>query len=442
MAIDQSSSGDLIAVSRLKQANVDTAATIDALILFDEASAINIAEEREHNQGQKTGFVEPTLIEIKDRSAEGTLTQEKASPDGLAWMFAFFTGNHAVSTPETTVRRHISKVNIYGTSPPYFTAGHRKGGSSGAAAEFMRHKTLAITALDLTLAKGEFLKASASILGAGKYDSSVVTETLEVNYTTTSTATLANDPIGATDADKAANITAWCDYDDDGIFELPVTVVSYTASTNACVLTDLGTGTHTTRISYHVMASATGYEWGAFGSTAPLVTPTEFTMKAGNIQIKLGTIYSEPGTVPTIVGGQTAGCEIESLSYKGDWQAKPGKCWRTGTTEDPTATGVELGDMIQTISLERKVQDYLLAQNYDANTPMGLYFDALGPIISGTERFHLKVYFPRVGILKKQMKITDKKWAEAGDLVVLKDSVGGMATAIFQVQNEVASYLV
>lgn len=438
MAIDYKSTGDLLAVSTLAQTALDTPATIDRLIRWAEDSAINVKTEREGNQGEKTGHVEATDVDVKDRSAEGVLKQDKATPDGIAWMAAFALGNHSMTTPVSGVRRHTSKLIAYPPEPYYFSGAHRKGGASGAAAaELLRHKNLGLTSLQMSLAKEEFLKTEAGVLGTGDYDSAIYTEKITA-LNNASSLTLGKDPLG----DAYQNVTVWADQDGDGQFETQVIATAYNPGTNALTITALpgdGLSSISYRLSYHVKASESGYSWSDLSA---LAVAQEFLLKASNLQVFLSGRYTEPGGTPTFTGGQQALCELESLTWKLDWQAKIGRCWRSGSAEDPTATSIDLGDAVQTIEIDRRMRDYLLSQSFDENTAFAIYFDAIGPVISGSEKFFVKVYWPRVKLLSKDTKISDKRWVEAGSMLVLKDASGGFPTVVIQTQNaQTSGYL-
>lgn len=439
MAIDFKSTGDLLAVSTLAQTALDTPATVDKLIRWGEDSAINVRTEREGNQAEKTGQVEATDIDVKDKSAEGTLKQDKATPDGIAWMAAFAFGDHSMTTPATGVRRHTSKLIAYPNEPYYFTGAHRKGGASGAAAaEFLRHMNLGLASMQMVLAKEEFMVTEAGVLGTGDADSAIYTEKITA-LNNASSLTLGKDPL----ADAYQNVTVWADQDVDGQFETQVVATAYNPGTNALTITALpgdGLSSIVYRVSYHVKATESGYSWSDLSA---LAVATEFLLKASNIQVFLAGRYTEPAGVPTFTGGQQALCDLESLTWKLDWQAKIGRCWRTGNTEDPTATSIDLGDAVQTIDIDRRMRDYLLSQSFDENTAFSIYFDAIGPVISGAEKFFVKVYWPRVKLISKDTKISDKRWVEAGSMLVLKDATNSFPTTVIQTQNaQTAGYLI
>jgi hypothetical protein len=440
MSLDIKSSGDKIGVSTLKQSDASTVATVDRVLLFNEASLINVAENREHNQEEKTGEVEPTDIDILDRTAEGTLTMDKASPDGLAWAFSMLFDNHAVSTPggATNAREHIMKMLAYPENPAYWSAIHKKGGSTAnsAPAGILQQIGLSINTLRLNLQKNEFMSMEMGVLGLGKYNDGLYTETISAAGDGSADLTLAYDPIN----DDHTNVDVWCDADEDGVYETHVTTVGYTEATNALDISDPG-GPATAinyRVTYPPAADETGYLWV---DDLDAVNPaTEFKLKAANLQIIISGVYSEPGGVPTFSGGQTAGCEIENMTYEFNWNAEVGRCWREGSVETIFGRAVELGDPLQTITISRRVLDWLLKQHYDANTEFGVHINAVSAadaIEAGFE-YEFELFIPHCKILEKPQQVNDGRWADQATLQVLKS--GSDPTCIVRVQNEQTAY--
>ena len=165
MGLSIKTSGDLIAVGRLAQAGPETAALMDgpdngALILFNEDSSIDIVKERDDDQDEKTGQVEATDIDTLSLSAAGTLTQDKATPDGLAWMSSFFCNFSDEAALGSGVFRHSARIGSYPDEAMYFTAAHRRGGSAqDGPADFRRQVGLGVNTFNITANKGEFLQA-------------------------------------------------------------------------------------------------------------------------------------------------------------------------------------------------------------------------------------------------------------------------------------------
>jgi hypothetical protein len=458
MSLSIKSTGDLIAVSRLKQSDATTIGSFNdtagnghedgGLILFDENSGINVVDNRESDAAEKTGQVEATDVDILDQSSEGTLTQAKATPDGIAFMSAFFCHVSVESVQEAGIAiTHTARVNTYPTEPNYFTAVHRKGGSGGAPSDLKAHIGLGINTFRILAAKEEFLTVEAGVLGLGTSNDGILTETFTHDFGTADQETLSYDIEG----DDFTNATVLVDSDDDGIYETRLTPDAFTAGTDILewAAGHGVTGTHSVKIAYPVEADETGHygtpSWRA--DVEGLATPAEFKLKAANLQIVIGANYSGDSP-PAHIGGVIQGCEVEQLEYTGDWQGNPGRCWRTGAVESNTAQSVDLNDLVQTVNIDRRAQDYLMKIAFDENLPIGLYMDAIGPEIPGTvsaNKFQVKVWWPKLKFLTKPLEVRDGRWVEAGSLVVLKpnanDNVPLGPTMVVEVQNTVANYL-
>ncbi len=437
MAIEQKTAGDKTVVSTLAQSAANVAATADRGILFDEDSRIEIERNDETDEAEKTGEVEATQIQKRDRTASGTLTLPKATPDALAWASAFAYSDHAAIAAGTGYL-HTSKLLTYPDEPSYFTLVHRHGGSGvgSAPAALRRHVGLGLASYGLRYAIREFLVMTLGVAGTGNFDDSIRTQTISAAGDGSADLVIAADPIN----DDPTNIQVWADTDEDGQFETRVTINGYTQGTKAIDIADPG-GPATAinyRVIYAVEVDEAGYTWADVGSIVPA---PEFQLKAANLQIVLGGVYSEPGGVPTITGGEEAACELRSLDYTCDHQSNPASCWRQGATEIDHGQRVDQNTTVQTLEFERRVADWFLKGNFDANTPIAAKLDAIGPEYEPGQRFLFEQYFPRLGILENDLQVSDGRWVEAGNLRVLKDVANGWATAVTRVRNLQPTYL-
>jgi len=438
MSLDINASGDLFAVSGLAQADSATPATLDKLLLVDESSGVTINDNREHNQAEKTGQVEPTEVDILDRSAEASINVAKAAPDALAWAFSFLFGDHTAAAAGGGFL-HTSRLTSYPVEPNYFTAVHRKGGAGGGSAALERHIGLGIDKLGMSFAKGEFVPVNVSALGTGNFSDGLKTEVIPALDDTVSL-TLSLDPENGV-ADPSV-VTVWADVDQDGQYEQELTPVAYDSGTNVLTISSAGGGGVTTVnyiVTYPVASTEAGYAWSDLHL---LQVPQEFKLKAANVQIILGGVYAEPAGVPTITGGQVAGCEVDSVEYEASWNGGVGRCWRSGAAPVDYARSVDLGSMLQNVKLTRRVRDYLFKQSFDANLPLSLKINAIGAEYEAGQSFEFNLLLPRMKFLEKPLSVSDGKWVDEGSLVVLKDaSVDNWPSAVATIRNEVSTYL-
>jgi hypothetical protein len=198
-------------------------------------------------------------------------------------------------------------------------------------------------------------------------------------------------------------------------------------------------------VTYQVLDTETGHYGSPSWATEllGLTVADEFKCKASNLRILLSSVYTEPASVPTMTGGQIAGCEVETLNYELNWNAEVGRCWRQGSYGNDEATSVDLKDPVQTITVDRRTRDYLFRTRYQNNEAFGLKIDAIGAAdgIEAGYEFFFEMYIPMVKFLEKPYQVSDGKWIEAGNLLVLKDTGNDWPTCVVRVQNEVTSYL-
>jgi hypothetical protein len=327
----------------------------------------------------------------------------------------------------------------YPENPAYWTAIHKKGGSTANStpADLLQNIGMAINTMRLNLQKNEFMTMEMGVLGLGKYNDGLYTVIIAEAGDGSNPLTLTMDPLN----DDHTNCDVWCDADEDGVYETHVTTTGYTADpTFTLAISDPGgPGTDINyRVTYPPAADETGYEWT---DDLNAVDPaTEFKLKAANLQVVVGGVYTEPGGVPTFSGGEAAACELESLTYEFNWNAEVGRCWREGAEESIYGRAVEMGDPLQTITVSRRVLNFLLKQNFDANTVFGIRLHAISAadaIESGFE-FEFEMFIPAVKIQERSLQVSDGRWADQVTLIVLKS--GSLATCVVRVQNEQTAY--
>lgn len=450
LEIDSKVSGDLIAVGATPQADATTAATLDKLLLFDENSGITQNRSAETNEADKTGQNEATDVNQGAISAEGTLSMAKATPDGIAWMARMALGS-PTTTALGTGYRHVFKLNAYPDHPAYFTAAHRKGGSGALApAEFQRYRGMGIGSVELNAQKDEFLELVMNTVGLGFVDDAVFTEVVTgVDLTAGGTFVIANDVAGADDAARLTKIMAVADDDGDGIYETVLDLTAYVQATNTATFADPSgsNATAAVKVTYHLDPGVSGQAWQ--DEVTGLATADEFLLKATNMRIVLAAGIDAAGAAPVRIGGQVAECEVESFSWQLERNAEAGSCWRTTeNASDDYAQAVELGDVQQRITVDRRVKDWLMKQAHDSNDPIGIEINAVGPEFASAEGnyYEVRLFFPYCKILTKTLGPADGKWQDSLEIAVLKapadwpDNGDDQPTCTIVVQNKIASY--
>lgn len=416
-------STDVIGVSKSVQVDAETAQTVDVAFLLDAGSQININDYREHNQAEKTGFEEPTKIDAEQESdADGSFNMAKSQPDFLTFLFKFLFGNYARVTAGST--GFLGTMNMAEKdTPDYFTALHRMGN----IARFDRHVGLAVNTVDLAMAKDAYMSANGGIIGIGKRNSQSFSETISATGDETSLVISKQ-----VQGEEKLNVTVIADKNDDGTPDTPVTVTAIVNATKTLTITslDAGAGNINYHVTYIVLNSESGYTQFNVGS---LASNEEFKIRTKNLKINVGGRYDGSA----IVDGMDMDCGLESINYNCTRNAAVSKCFRGGSLPVDFATGIENGLPLQTLTLNRQAKDFFLKYNYDKNYKISLHVEAVGPEFESGQRYMFEMIFPFVGIIEKKMEVSNERWIDAGNLVVLKDTANSWPSAIVKTRCQV-----
>lgn len=448
LTLDTKVAGDLLGVSSAAQSAASTAATLDKLLLFDEASGVTQTREAETNEQEKTGFIEATDVDVLSRAAEGVLTQDKATPDGVAWACRTVMGAAVSSTTISgTAKEHVFGLLNYPDEPDYFTVAHRKGGSSGAdgAADYEQNIGVATSQIEFRCAKNEFASLGLTMVGLGQRTEGVLVEKgTGLDFTTPPTLVLAEVPKGSSDAERAANVDVWLlDSNGEPVAQVPVTTFLTDTITidNSDIYGNAISGTNDVRVAYDVEPDGTTYLWKQ--TLEGLAVAEEFKLKATNLRLYIGRDVDYNAGSPTLdVGGQYAGCELDDFVWTLNRNAEAGRCWRVAdAAESEFAQQVELGDFIQRVTLNRKVRDYFSKMNVDGNHAFGMEIEAYGPAMPNNPGvdFRVRLLFDKCKILTPGRGTSDGKWRDELEIAVLKRDAA-TPTAFAVIRNEVAAY--
>jgi len=415
---------NLTAVSaNAKETAINTPQTLDTTLLIDVGDYLNLDVRRENNADEANGREEADLIYDNGATASGNFTFNKLQPHQAAFMLAFGLGNVVTTAAGSGYLHTITPISgdvDMDRSNPSFTAAQRIGQTINKR----RLASCFIDSLSLTIAKGDWIKGSASIKATGLFADTVIEEEVTALDNVTSL-TLAGAVQGATAAERLDSVQIVRATVGGGVKFATVSAVS---GANPAVLTIAslaGTGVSTT---YKVLYTPTEPAWATF---PPRIIET--MLKMGQACLHLGGTWT--GT--EFVGGKAIGSEIKSCEYSlsNNLQveftlcaggAYAGKCFRDGRS--------------QTIKLSREMRNMLLQQYMATNEYFGLHIICEGVEFDTGHNYTLELIFPRLGLLSAPISTDGKRIAEAGDLQVLQDGTYG--SVIARVKNLVSAYAV
>lgn len=435
MAINIKERGDIIALSMKRQSAsgavsaAENPQTLAMIVPFDEGSKIDINDNRESNQKEKTGMAEPTKIDAGEREAVGTLTKSKAQPNLLAWAFAMITQDHSETAAGSSGYVHTSQMSN-AVEPAFFSVAHRKGN----LADMRRHTGMIIDSLGLTMTKGANLAATLGLKGIGKFDDQRFSETV-AGLDNDTTLAFTKDIHG----DSPDNVTVWADTSANGVPDREVAVTAVDNVSNQLTITSLGGAG--AAVTYHLIYtpknSLAEYVWADLSTLSAV---EEFLPRTKDIQLILGGAYDGSD----IVGGQVAKCEISSINYQHNANATVQKCFRGGALPVDHATGIDLGDISQTLTVDRDIVDFIMGYWHEKNLYPGMKIHALSPAeFESGQRYEIEILIPKIGFLDNKHNVVEGKWSSQSSLVVLKDdSASNYPSIIFKVKNQQTGYLV
>jgi hypothetical protein len=276
-----------------------------------------------------------------------------------------------------------------------------------------------------TFAKDSWAKLSADIQATGKHTDNVTKETVTAAYNAESLALAANGVQGSSAAERLNSVhlvrvkvpttEEWVD--------VAVTAVS---DATPAVLTITPPGGVATSTDYEIIYVPTEAAWCSFPSRVE-----EPALRVEQLTVTVGGKWN--GTA--FVGGHTLGADIDSIQYDLDNQFAIQ--FRTGGTGTYANYALRKG-RIQTIKLNREARDFIIQQHIEDNDTFGVYMKATGAEFETGHNYYVEFIFPKCGLLKADLSVSDEVLAEAGDFQVLQDDTYG--SVICNVGNQVSGY--
>lgn len=415
---------NLLAISaNAKETAINTEQTMNISLPVDMESMIILSQRREDNSNEATGLEEPDAIYDNGATSEASLVFSKAQPQHFAAMLAYALGS-VVSTAAGTGYLHTIKP-IAGEvdndrSVPSFTAMQRLGKTILKR----RFLSMFVDGVTATFTKDDWVKLSADIKGTGKFVDNVVEETLSAPGNSVSLTLATNGVHGTTAAERLDNVQRIRVELTAGVW----TEVAYSAvsAVTPAAITITSPGGTTTPVNYKILYVPT--EAAAFTFPAKV---QETPLRIAQTTVVMGGKWN--GT--TFAGGRALSSEVNSLEWKfsnnlevefvpGAGGAYATSCYRAGRA--------------QTVTLDRKMMEFILQQSVISNDTFGLRILCEGALYDATNKYQVEIIFPKIGILKADPKVDNKRNTESAELQVLEDATYG--SVIVNVKNLQAAY--
>lgn len=377
---------------------------------LDSGSGIKSKVAASHDGEAISGSELPAFIYAAERESSGKLSQEKAKPDFLAFVLAYFFGQCSSTLVADTAYKHaISPAP--GLEPPSFTAIQRRGANIFTE----RLSGNYIESLSMELGEG-WVSMAADVTGTGHRETNYFHESVTAAANATSITLSENAVEGGSGAERMANLYRVRAKDAGSEVWQALQVSSVSADTPAVIefVAPLGSGSED--VDYHVDYIPAQPDW----CTLPGYID-ESPLKLTDALVLVDAYYDGSA----LQGGTELAASLESFSISGknDLVIK-----RFPGAEGPAACALR-GKREISISLTESLRDSI--RQYQADNPQAEHL-AVAFVLQGAEidagsgyRLGAELIFPKVGIMEAPIEAQSGRLAQAGDLVVMDDGVYG-----------------
>lgn len=415
---------NMIAVSAgLRETAINTAQTLDLSLLAAIENIISLTPRRDSNKDEATGKEEADTIYDLGKTSALPLSFDKAQPQHFAFLFSFALGVVVTGAAGTGYLHTITPLDgdlETARSLPSFTAAQRLGKTIVRE----RFTSLFVNAVTANFSKDSYCKVSGEAVGTGKYDSSIVEESISAAENITALTLAANGVDGSTAAERL-----------DAIHQVKVelaagvwTEVAFSAVSSAtpAVITITAPGAGTDVRTYKVLYAPTAAAWMTFPARV-----AETPLRVSEIIFKIGGKWN--GTA--FVGGREMGAEINSIEHK---LANNGNVEYTPGAGGSYASRYFREGREQTLTLDREFRDYIIRNHMNTNDTFGAQILAEGLDFDTGHKYGVELIFPKLGVLEAPISVNGKRLGEKGDMQVLQDDTYG--SIIVKVKNLQTGY--
>lgn len=404
------------------ETKINTPQTMDMSILLGAGDLFNIVPRREDNADEANGREEADIIYDNGATGKVPFTFAKLKPHEAAILLAYGLGTcttvAAGNGYEHTMTPIAGGVDL-DRDVPTFTASQRLG----LTLQKQRFASCAVNSFEFAFAADAWVKGSGEILSTGFREKTVEEVTISAldNVAALTVPVAVHGSDAAERLDNVQRVRALM----NGAWQ-PVTVTAVGgAGFDELTITALG-GTGDT-VEYRVLYAAIEPAWATFPARV-----LESSLRVSEMCLTLGGAWN--GT--EFIGGRSiGGTEFDSCTCKlSNNLSVP----FTPCAGGAVAGAVERSARTQSISLSRKIRDWLLQQQMEDNEYFGLHIICEGKEFDTGHKYTVELIYPRLGILTADLSDRNGKVAEAGDLKVLQDLTYG--SVIGKVKNKVAGF--
>lgn len=421
----------LIAVSaNSKETAINTEQTLDTGMLCDIPSIPDLEARRENNADEAHGKEEPDLLYDLGGLSKMKMRFPRCQAQHMALLGSYGLGSSSsVAGGATGWRRTILPIAgdlDAARSNPSLTLATRLG----KELQKIRYASMFVTSFDLTMEKDAWVVLEADLNGTGKKSTNLKKETVNAAYNAAILTLAANGVAGTTAQERLDNVhyirvkvpvtNEWVDVAYSAVSAAEPAVITITPPGGVATLTDY-------EIIYNIKEAGI-YAWCSFPSRVD-----EYPLRVSDFSVKIGGKWDGAA----LAGGHTLQADINSFK----WSCK------CGPTPDFTPGGGTYlyanralrNPRTQTITLNRRFQDAILAQRFYDIEYFTFYAKAEGAEYEAGHKYTIEVLFPRVSVKGRPVSIGDKnRLVEAVEFDVYQDDTYG--SVILWTKNKVQNY--
>lgn len=421
----------LIAVSaNLKETALNTEQTLDTGMLCDMASIPGLEAKRENNADEAKGKEEADLLYDLGGVSKMKMKFPRCQAQHMAFLGSYGLGlSSSVAAGSTGWRRTIQPITgdlDTVRSNPSFTLGARLG----KHLQKMRLASMFVTSFDLTMEKDSWVVLEADLNGTGKNATNLYKETVTSPYNAGSLTLVANGVAGSTAQERLDNVHSirvkvpttneWVDVAFSAVSGAIPAVITITPPGGVATATDY-------EILYNIVETGT-YAWCSFPNRVD-----EYPLRVSDFQVKLGGKWDGSA----LAGGHTLMADINSLKWTCNCGPVPD--FTPGSGGYLYANRALRNPRTQTITLNRRFLDGILAQRFTDIEYFTLYAKAEGAEYEAGHKYTIEIVWPRVSVKGRPVTVGDKnRLVEAAEFDVFQDDTYG--SVILFTKNKIQNY--
>jgi hypothetical protein len=420
---------ELVVSANAAETAINTAQTIDTLMLCNMDNFLSVTPRREINTNQATGKEEPTKQYDLGYEGGGSLNFDTGESQHFAFLCAYGLGSIAtvVAGTEggTVIYDHtitpIADFKGCTYSNPLFTAAQKYSNILKR-----RFYSCFVKSFTVNLEKDSWAKISGEIGATARFDDNYITESQTLAESVTSI-TAASSVLGSDSTDRLRSIDyIRADMGTDGKTYLSPSVVS---SATPAVITVPAAGTGATSRVFELAYLPKQPSWCTFPSVVdetPLRT-TDFAMVVGG--------YYD-GT--NIVGGSTVSGEAQSVTWNFTNEGLEAEYVPGGSGS--YANRAIRQRRAQTLSFARDMMNNQMQQHMKDNDDIAVKLKAEGAVIvSGqSSKYTVEILFPKCRVNNPSSNVDGTLMSEAVEMAVLQHATH--PSVVVKVKNAVSAY--